>query len=408
MQANRKPPSPEPQMSGLGRAQHPSQDPSQGSQGVNAAARGGGRAGMRGGRGGWQGSHGRAFEPSGRGHVHGGMSRQAQQPAGPRQNHVMASAQGGVSNSLQQEHLTPAQQAIQQGKLQQQMDRKQQLQPQQGQQQQPPSVHQQRQQSGLQQQQQQQFRQHLPSMQQQQQQQQSLGVHAEPSVQGVQHSHWDTAYSDGPPKDPRQMPIGHNLGSRPGQAGSNLFSGKQQSGTAVPNTYQRASGILFEAHSAGIQQPNTAPGVNSQTGITASASRGDQVQRADVLLQYPGAAEMGNSQSVAPMPAIPATSGQRDSDNHTFSRIDQTSLSQSATHMGHAAAVTGQGARQLHVDHTAADARAQMHQHPASFPVEVTGAPTDPRRSFQTGRHSGGAAATQSLGPFTRSSSHLE
>ena len=427
MQANRKPPSPEPQVPGLKRALHPSQDPSLGSQGVNSVAKGGGRTGMRGGRGGRQGVRGMTFGPSGRGHVHGGMSRQAQQKAGPQQNHVMASAQGGVSTSLQQQqqqqqqHITPAQRAIQQGKLQQQLDRKQQLPPQQVQQRQPFSSHrqQQQQQSGLQQQQHQQPQQQQqqqpqqqqgllrhPQSMQQQQQQQPLNVSADSSMQGVQHSHWDTAYSGGPPRDPRQMPIGHNFSGRPGQVGSSHTSGgfnTQQPGRALPKTHQTDLDPLFEPHAAGIQQPNIAPSVDSQNGSRASASRGDQIKGADVLLQYPGAAQMGNRQSFSPMPAIPALSGQHDVNHHAFSRADRMTFSQPGIHMGHAAAVTRQGERRPSVNHTAADARAQMYDHPDSFPVEVTRAPIDPRRSLQTGSHSGGAMATQSTRSFDSS-----
>ncbi|KAL3156802.1 hypothetical protein ABBQ38_001073 [Trebouxia sp. C0009 RCD-2024] len=240
MQANRKAPSAEPQQrppATAGRLPDREGRPQQ-PMGVSQAARvaGAGRGGARGGR---QEGHGRLPE---------GVAGSAymQQPAGLQQNHAMAADAPGVFASSIQQHqqqqLTPAQQAIRQGKLQQQQQKNQQQQKQQQQNQQQQQYQQHDQHASVQsrppqqQQQQQQQQQHQQQQRQQPHVQRGLtGPAAAPQsasgMQGVQHPHWDTRYSEAPPRDPRQTPMGLGL-----QAGSHqVLSGPSGSSSANPH-----------------------------------------------------------------------------------------------------------------------------------------------------------------------------
>ena len=298
MQANRKAPAIEPQQQPPAqRSPAGTQGQTQDLRGVSQAARGAGagRGGARGGRGWRQGGPGGLPAAPGQGHVNNNV-------AGPAQVQQLPDTQGNFAASVRQDCLTPAQQAIQQGKLQQQQQQQQQ----------------QRQQQRQQQQRQQQQQQQRQQQQQQQQQQQPLGQRgladqsagqqSGSSMQGVQHSHWDTSYSGGVPnQDPRQMPIGPSPGGV--QAGMGQHPNRPPG--PRPADPHPSFGL---AHQNSSSQLAAVPGFGHHAGQHAPAA-GDtfagQMSDGKVMLQYPGAAPLREHDARPAMPAIPGASGQQ-------------------------------------------------------------------------------------------------
>ena len=381
MQANRKAPALEPQQHPPARGGLPAgtngqiQEPMGVSQAATGAGAGRGRA--RGGRGGRQGGPGRLPEGPGRGHVTNSVAGAGQvlQQAGPQQ--TLPSAQGTFAASVQQELLTPAQQAIQQGKLRQQ-------------------------------QQQQQYRQHdqpvsaphpLLQQQQQQQQQQPIGQRGiadqaaaqQPgsSMQGVQHSHWDTSYAGGAPKgprDPRQIRVGQSHGGLQAGASQNLNrppgprpADLHPSGLVHQNSPSQlaADPVLGFGHQA-AHHPSA--GVGNATHAVGRS----QWSKSEAMLQYPGTAPVREHGARPAMPAIPGVSGQQATHDHSVFGMDHLHVQQEQG--GVDAPSQGQGPRYLEGDSIALDSLRQINAISASPHVMHMARAGDPGRAWQEQR----------------------
>ena len=300
------------------------QGPEQDLNGVSQAARGAGagRGGARGGRAWRQGGPGRLPGVPAQGPVNNNAAGPAQIQ---QQQQTLPSTQGSFAANVHQDHLTPARQAIQQGKLQQQQHHDQ-------------PVSAQHQQMLPQQQQQQLFRQGPVT-------DQAAAQQTGSSMQGVQHSHWDTSYSGGAPyRDPRQMPID--------QSHTGLQAGAIQGLNRPPGPRPAGTQPLFDLAHQDRANPLTADpvlglGVHAvQHASAAGDTFAGQVPNGTNMLQYPGAAPPREHHARSAMPAIPGASGQQAIHGHSMFGVDVDQQE----HGGVDAPRQGQGPTQLQED----------------------------------------------------------